>query len=591
MLSNNPYIYLIKKGWYHSRNKRYLFVSGIFLTCISQFIYTLTPYLVGLVFDAIQLGGPNVFHNVRFWLIMVVLAKVLFWIIWWPGRIIERKNVLNATESFWETYYQKLLNLPYIWHQDHHSGNIISRINKGDHALKQFLWHHHKYVYHLGRFAAPLIFFIFVSPKIFLILISYSTFILFFTYKFDVLMAYLTKMQNIEQHKFSGVVFDYISNIMTILSLRLGQNTKKQMLKTLANYFPYYERLSVTNENKWALVSCSSITLQAVVLGYFIWDQLQTGSGIVAIGTTVAVYSYLQMFSQVFSGFALDYQKLVQWQADATSLDLIDEAIEHESVHELKSIKKSWQKIELKNAIFSYNQKSKKPNINVPELTLLRGKKIAFIGSSGAGKTTLLALLRGMLDFDQAQLMVDGKEQNLRKMQNITSLIPQDPEIFENTIQYNVTFGLSGRKEIVADMIKMACFDSVVDELPKGLKTNIKERGVNLSGGQKQRLALARSLFVAQKSDLILMDESTSSVDSATEYEIYNNIFHAWPDKTIIASIHRLNLLPLFDEVIVMKKGKIIQTGPVVELLKKSGPMKTLWDRFQKQQQHKNKTD
>ena len=86
------------------------------------------------------------------------------------------------------------------------------------------------------------------------------------------------------------------------------------------------------------------------------------------------------------------------------------------------------------------------------------------------------------------------------------------------------------------------------------------------------------------------MDESTSSVDSKTEYAVYQNIFNEWQDKTIIASIHRLNLLPLFDEVIVMDQGKIVQMGTVSDLLAKKGMLKTLWTTFQKQQE-RNRED
>ena len=108
---------------------------------------------------------------------------------------------------------------------------------------------------------------------------------------------------------------------------------------------------------------------------------------------------------------------------------------------------------------------------------------------------------------------------------HLSTLIPQDPEIFDNTIEYNITAGLSHRVEDVEIAAEIACFSKVLARLSDGLQTDIKEKGVNLSGGEKQRLALARGVFAARDSSLILLDEPTSSVDPVNEAEIYRNLF------------------------------------------------------------------
>jgi len=165
------------------------------------------------------------------------------------------------------------------------------------------------------------------------------------------------------------------------------------------------------------------------------------------------------------------------------------------------------------------------------------------------------------------------------KLKRRITLIPQDPEIFNNTIKYNITMDLNVKKDELKKAIKMARFKDVVKRLDKGLKTNVLEKGVSLSGGEKQRLALARGLLAARKSDIILLDEPTSSVDSMNEMKIHDNIFKEFKNKTIISSIHRLHLLNKFDYIYMFDKGKIIGQGTLKEL-KQNPRFKIIWKKY-----------
>lgn len=115
--------------------------------------------------------------------------------------------------------------------------------------------------------------------------------------------------------------------------------------------------------------------------------------------------------------------------------------------------------------------------------------------------------------------------------------------------------------------------------LPQGLETVLTERGVNLSGGQKQRLALARGILAAQSSSVLLLDEPTSSLDAVTKTHVFSELRNAVPDAAIIASVHRLNLLPRFDRVVLMDDGAILDCGTVDELLERQPLFRELWQR------------
>jgi ABC-type multidrug transport system fused ATPase/permease subunit len=119
-----------------------------------------------------------------------------------------------------------------------------------------------------------------------------------------------------------------------------------------------------------------------------------------------------------------------------------------------------------------------------------------------------------------------------------------------------------------------------VKKLPNGLKSSIVEKGVNLSGGEKQRLALSRGLLASEDKEIILLDEPTSSVDSKNELLIYQNIFNRFKNKTIISSIHRLHLLPLFDQIYFFKNGKIIASGDYRQLKRRSSEFQMMLRKY-----------
>jgi ABC-type multidrug transport system fused ATPase/permease subunit len=123
------------------------------------------------------------------------------------------------------------------------------------------------------------------------------------------------------------------------------------------------------------------------------------------------------------------------------------------------------------------------------------------------------------------------------------------------------------------------------------MESHIKEKGVNLSGGQKQRLALARGILAAQESDIVLMDEPTSSVDPKTELLIYQHLFEEFKDKVIISSLHRLHLLPFFDHIYVLDNGRIVAEGDFDTLRKNSLAFQLLWEHQEMKNKHSNSSD
>ena len=298
------------------------------------------------------------------------------------------------------------------------------------------------------------------------------------------------------------------------------------------------------------------------------------------------IYQYVERVSNSFYNVTWSYSQITQSSANILAVE--DIIKDYQLLWKQKDIINinNRKSIVIKNLFFNY--KEKKNILSNVSFRMQRGEKIAFVWESGSGKSTLLSLLRGLYEVEKVEVNIDWKKYNkLSPLYNDTSLIPQEPEIFEESIAFNITMWLSVSKELIESYSRMARFHDIAIWLPYAYETNIKEKGVNLSWWQKQRLALARWLLVAEESSIILLDESTSSVDSINEKKIYTNVFNHFKDKTIIAAIHKLHLLTMFDTIYVFDEWKIIEYWSFHDLIKQWGILSHMWKEYQASQKKK----
>ena len=242
---------------------------------------------------------------------------------------------------------------------------------------------------------------------------------------------------------------------------------------------------------------------------------------------------------------------------------------------------KNWREIRIEGLNFSYDGNGDKAHLDNVSITLKRGEKIALVGETGSGKTTLLKVMRGLHSPEKMKLFVDGNliATGFDGICDAIALVPQDPEIFTSTIWENITMKVDYEHTEVLKATDMAHFTSVGNALPQKFESKVNEKGVNLSGGQRQRLALARGVLAGMHKDILLLDEPTSSLDLATEQDVYRNILSMAENKTVVSTIHRLHLLPYFDTVYMFKDGKVVCSGHVHQLLRNCPEFQELWSK------------
>ena len=353
----------------------------------------------------------------------------------------------------------------------------MSRLEKGSSAIRSFTEDGFQYIDTVVKFFGSTVALFVLSIYSGFVALGMGVICFLIIFWFDKRLVQYNKEMNENWHKYDAVFYDYVVNIRTVITLRLEKLAKNETVKRFAHLFPTWKKNAKVNELKWFLLSMVLAGLTSLVMIIYLYQQWLTGATIL-IGTTVALYEYANRFTGVFFDVAWKYEQLVKYNTNIKSVSPIWDAAELlTSKIGIKLVSGKWKKVEISNLSFRYeDEKHRAHNLKNVNLVLERGKKIALVGESGSGKSTLLTVLRGLELPDSANVKVDGKETEICALSTHMTLIPQDPEIFENTIEYNVTAGISHRASDVEQAIRLARFDSIVKSLPHGLDTNIKRR-------------------------------------------------------------------------------------------------------------------
>lgn len=579
----NPLWNVIKTEWFYLGKRRKNFLFYMFLFVIAGIFGLLTPLIIGFIFNSIQEGITSEAELRKLiWMISWLLwIKIFLWIFHGSARIMESLTGFFVHRNYTNEKVKKVLELSVKWHKDNHSGDTIDKVNRGREALASFSQYKTFSIFYgvINIFGALFILF-FVDKLIASFAFVFSSLILFIIMRLDRRLTEYYKELNKFSNKLSSSIFDYLSNILTVITLRLKKTVSLEIDNRLMASYPTHKKAIFFSEIKWSLASIAITFMIVLALSYRAYSDYHT-TGIILIGTLYILYGYLQRVGETFFRFASLYGEIINYDARIQGAYPIDNAFDEIKEKIKGNLPSNWKNIELKNIDFTYDIGGKKQHLKKIDIKFKRGQKIALVGESGSGKSTIFSLMRGLYLPDKGEIYYNGLKlkNGIDKLKQQVTLVPQDPEIFNNTIRYNLTMGVSVKKEELDKAINMARFRKVVDRLEKGLDTNVLEKGVSLSGGEKQRLALARGLLAARQSDIVLLDEPTSSVDSLNEMKIHESIFEEFKDKTIISSIHRLNLLNKFDYIYMFEKGKIVAEGTLKDI-QKTPRFKHIWKKY-----------
>ncbi|PKG55427.1 metal ABC transporter permease [Shewanella sp. Choline-02u-19] len=299
--------------------------------------------------------------------------------------------------------------------------------------------------------------------------------------------------------------------------------------------------------------------------------------GVMSIGDFVLINAFMmQLFIPLnFLGFV--YREIRGAFANIERMfSLLDKEPLIEDIENANTERLTQGVVSFENVSFSYDSRNILDDVS---FSIKSGQKVAIVGDSGAGKSTIVKLLFRFYDVVSGCIRIDG--QDIRQLSQDTlrqaiAIVPQDTVLFNDTLIENVRYGRpSATDDEIDAAIKMAHLSDFIASLPEGGDTRVGERGLKLSGGEKQRVAIARAIL--KRSPILVFDEATSSLDSHSEHAILTALKAAAKGHTSLVIAHRLSTVVDADQILVLSKGRVVETGTHSSLLEAGGLYSKLW--------------
>ena len=506
-------------------------------------------------------------------LILVIITIVVLFFL---------KNLFNYLAMFFITFfrngilkdlreelYKKIISLPISYYQTKKKGDVVSRFTNDVTEIQLSFLSIFEII-----IREPLTIF-FTVIAMFLISFKLTVFVLIFIpisgFIISIIGKSLKSTSNVvqkEQGEILSISEETLNGLKIIKGFVAESFFINKFLKTNNKFYNYSNKLI----NKQNLASPLSEFLGISVIGVLLWY----GGKLVLVDMQLnpaAFLTYMGLAYGVLTPAKSISKASYSIKKGNAAAERVFEILESESdIKEMKNPieKKSFdQEITFRNVSFSYGKKMVLDNLS---FKIQKGKTIALVGQSGSGKTTLANLIPRFFDVHSGEICIDDINIKHIKKSDLRSLIgfvPQESLLFNDTVKSNIILTEEIPKNKIIEASKISNSIEFVEKLENKFETNVGSFGGNLSGGQKQRISIARA--VLNNPPIMILDEATSSLDSESEKLVQHALENLMKNRTSLIIAHRLSTIQNADMILVMNKGKIVESGKHSELLEQKG--------------------
>jgi ATP-binding cassette subfamily B protein len=567
----DPYIKSRKKGatsWilahlFHGSNKFFIIII-IFTIIISANLSSIIYIIIGETISALLSGLTALLGNyILILFILGITGPILRIISRMLIEILAQRTERDARKEF----FTNLLGKSQSFHEQMKIGELMARVTD-DVRMLNFL------ISPALSLIVESFTYLFI-PVIYIILYYPFQLIIepiFFSISFLILLrSYSRKIGPITGRLrgnfglMTATLSETLSGIEVVKATVQEEKEMKKYYKHAKNY-----KEAFIERGRLQAKYLPILVLALVITAGFTHSVVLFNFGLMNIGQIIAFLGILGLlrFPTNISMFVFAIFRLAGSSADRL-LELMNKKTE---INENKEGKETVfeGEITFENVTFIYPG-SKKPVLKNISFEVHAGQTVAIVGTTGSGKTTLTKLISRLYDVSNGRILVDGydiRDYSLQSLRDQISYIEQDVFLFSTTIFDNISFGRVSSLEQVINVAQQAQAHDFISELPEEYQSKVGERGVQLSGGERQRIAIARAFLSDPR--ILILDDSTSAIDSNTEDKIQFAIKNILKNRTTILITHRLSQIRWADLILVLKNGEIVTKGNHEELLKTS---------------------
>ena len=544
------------------------------LSLLTSLLSATVPYIYGKLVDTATRPGSikPLFAYLGAWLIITIVINNL-------ERIVDYRQVLlavRAGQKMLTDISSYLVFLPIQFHKDKKVGSVLNKIDRAADYLQEII---SQVVFGtLPNIVSILFVFVFLSVTAWkigiLIFILLTLFTLVTLRKSREIVKMQRRLNQVYEYAF-GEMYDTVLNVDTVKA-----NVSERL--STAQYKTHFQKgfnIFVKQQNIWKFFQTWQNRVSSfgfiIIFGAALF-MLRGGS--LSIGEFVMVIGYMSMIYRPFWNLTHNIRTL---QRGTTAIEraakLLDQSTEAYDDPKTERLKETKGHFVFKNVCFAY-KKDKEPVLTDISFEANPGEVVALVGESGVGKSTLVSLLSRYYTPISGEIFLDGIRLNnisLKDLRKNIAVVPQEVMLFNDTIRNNIKYGKVGvADEEIFQAAQAANAHEFIEKFSKKYDQIVGERGIKLSTGQKQRVAIARALLRDPK--ILILDEATSALDSQSEKLVQEALARLIKGKTTFIIAHRLSTIRHADKIIVMDKGRIVQTGTHEELIRQDGLYKHL---------------